>query len=150
MSQTFINIYSTSLQVIVTEQPVIYDAIRNKLGSIGFIPFTSSICIWQPGYYYVATMVHHIEVCQFSIFLNGVLIDTPFSSPTAATLLYYNTIIYVSAADIIMPCSLAPGGLAAMLETVNHSSYLPSITLNNPAGSAPNDITAAMTVFLLA
>jgi hypothetical protein len=150
MSHTFINVYSTTVQSILGEQPVIYDAVHHQMGNVGHIPFTSQVCIWQPGYYYVSTLLHHIEVCQFAIFLNGVMTDNPFSSPTAATMLAYNCIIYISPTDIVMPCSMAPGGLAAILENVNHSSYIPSITLNNPGGSAPNDITCSMMVVLLA
>jgi hypothetical protein len=150
MSRTFINVYSSSPQSVLVGQPVIYDAIRNSMGNIGHMPFTPQVCIWQPGYYYISTLLHHIEVCQFSFFLNGLPVDNPFSSPTGATVLAYNAIIYISPNDIIMPCSIAPGGLAAVLETVNHISYIPSITLNNAAGSAPGDITASMNIFLLA
>ena len=150
MSQTFINVYSSTPQTILSSQPVIYDAVRYQMGNVAHIPFTSQICIWQPGYYFVSTLLHHLEVCQFSLFLNGLPTDSPFSSPTAATMLAYNAIVYISPSDISMPCSMAPSGLAAILETVNHISYIPQITLNNPAGAAPNDITAAMNVFLLA
>jgi hypothetical protein len=120
------------------------------MGNIGHVPFTSQICIWQPGYYYVTTVLHHIEACQFAIFLNGVMYSFPFSSPTGATGLSHNTIIYISPNDIMMPCPMAPGGLAAYLETVNHTSFNPLIKLNNPGGSAPNDICSSMSVILLA
>jgi hypothetical protein len=150
MSQTFISVYSVSPQAIPAEVPVIFDAFSTQMGNIGHMPFTSQICIWQPGYYYISTLIHHLEVCQFALFINGAINGFPFSSPTAATILAYNTIIYISPNDIMMPCSLAPGGLAAYIETVNHTSYIPIINLDNSAGSAPNDITGAMTVFLLA
>jgi hypothetical protein len=150
MAPTFINVYSTTVQFIATEQPVIYDAIRNQMGNIGHMPFTPQICVWQPGYYYVTTVLHHVEACQFAIFLNGVIYGNPFSSPTGATGLSHNMIIYISPNDIMMPCSLAPGGLAAYIETYNHTSYNPLIKLNNPGGSAPNDVVSAMSVILLA
>ena len=149
MSPTFINVYSVTPQAIGVGQPVVYDAIRNVMGNIGHIPFTSQVCIWQPGYYYISTLLHHLEVCQFSFFLNSIPIDNPFSSPTASTILAYNAILYISPNDIIMPCSIAPGGFAALLETINHISYVPIINLDNSAGSAPNDISASMNIFLL-
>ena len=150
MSQTFIHVYSVTPQNIIAEQAVMYDAINNIMGNIGHVPFTSQVCVWQPGYYMISTMLHHLQACQFSIFVNGALHNSPFSSPTAATLLAYSSIVYISPSDLIMPCSIAPGGFAAVIETVNHTSYIPVISLNNAAGSAPNDICAAMIVFLLA
>jgi hypothetical protein len=150
MSPTFINVYSVTTQAISAGQPVVFDAIRNVMGNIGHIPFTSQVCLWQPGYYFISVLLHHLEVCQFSFFLNNAPIDNPFSSPTAATLLAYNAILHITPNDIITPCSIAPGGFAAILETVNHISYIPIINLDNTAGSAPNDISASMNIFLLA
>jgi hypothetical protein len=150
MAPTFINVYSQTVQFIAAEQPVVFDGIRNQMGNIGHMPFTSQICIWQPGYYYVTTDLHHIEACQFAIFLNGAIYGNPFSSPTGATGLSHNLIMYISPNDIVNPCSLAPSGLAAYVETYNHTSFNPLIKLNNPGGSALNDVTCAMSMILLA
>lgn len=51
---------------------------------------------------------------------------------------------------MIEPTSLSPSGFAAAIEVVNHTSYNPIIKLNNPGGSAPNDLTASINVILLA
>jgi hypothetical protein len=120
------------------------------MGNIGFIPFTSKIYIWQPGFYYVTTQAHHIEPCQFSLFLNGNVYGNPFSSSTGAAQTYYDIIIRITENDMINEISLSPTGFAACLETVNHSSFNPFVILNNPAGSAVPDTTAHINVILLA
>lgn len=91
-----------------------------------------------------------IEACQFAIFLNGTMYDNPFSSSTGAAQLGHELIMYISPADMINETSLSPTGFAAVLQTVNHSSYNPTANINNPAGSVPNDETASMVVILLA
>jgi hypothetical protein len=150
MSQTFISVHSGTTQTILVEQPVVYDSILNQMGNIGHVPFTSKIYIWQPGYYYVTSAVHHIEVCQYAIFLNGNMYGFPHSSSTGATILYIDMIINITPNDMINETSLSPSGFAACLETVNHTSFLPFTVLNNPAGSAVPDSTASMNVILLA
>ena len=150
MSQTFINVYSTTAQTIPLETPIIYDANRNAIGNIGHTPFTSQIYVWQPGYYHVYTTLHIIEACQFSIFLNGNIYGNPFSSSTGASDLMHSLIMHITPADMITPTSLSPTGFAAAIETYNHTSYNPTANINNPSGSAPNDVTAAMIVILLA
>jgi len=150
MSQTFIDVYSTTVQNVALETPVIYDAIRNQMGAIGFNPFTSQIYVWQPGYYYVTTTLHIIEPVQFAIFLNGAMYGNSFSSSTGSAELYHDIIVYISPNDMIVETSLSPSGFAATLETINHTSFNPNAILNNPAGSVPNDVVAKMVVFLLA
>jgi hypothetical protein len=114
------------------------------------MPFTSKIYVWQPGYYYVTTVLHHIEACQFAIYLNGSLYAYPFSSPTGATHSYNDIIVHITPEDMVNETSLSPSGFAACLETFNHTSFNPNVKLNNPGGSAPNDLTASMNVILLA
>lgn len=150
MSQTFINIYSTTPQTVPLETPIIYDAIRNVNGSITHVPFTSQIYVWQPGYYYVNTQLHIIEACQFSVFLNGNIYGSPFSSSTGAADLNHALIMHITPADMVIPTSLSPTGFAAVVETYNHTSYNPTAQLNNPSGSAPNDVVATMIMILLA
>jgi hypothetical protein len=144
-------VYSTTKQTIPLETPITYDAARNTIGNIGHNPFTSQIYIWQPGYYYVHTILHIIEACQFAIFLNGTIYGNAFSSSTGAAQLGHEMIIYISPADIMMnETALSPTGFAAVLETFNHTSYNPTATINNPSGLVPNDDTASMVVILLA
>jgi hypothetical protein len=150
MSPTFISVYSQTSQTVVVENPIIYDGILNQMGNIGHVPFTSKIYVWQPGYYYVTTVFHHIEACQFAIFLNGAIYGRAFSSPTGATHSYDDMIIHITPNDMINETSLSPTGFAACLETYNHSSFNPNIILNNPGGSAAPDLTASMNVILLA
>jgi hypothetical protein len=150
MSQTFINVYSTTQQTIPLETPIIYDANRNVYGNIGHNPFTSQIYVWQPGYYYVHTILHIIEACQFAIFLNGNMYGNAFSSSTGAAQLGHEMIMYISPNDMINETSLSPSGFAAVIETYNHTSYNPTANINNPSGSVPNDDTASMVIILLA
>jgi hypothetical protein len=58
-------------------------------------------------------------------------------------------IMYIAPEDINQPFPLSPSGFAALISTVNHTSYNPSIRLNNPGGSAPNDIVSSMSMILL-
>jgi hypothetical protein len=150
MSQTFITVISATTQTIINEQAVLYDYILNQMGNIGHVPFTSKIYIWQPGYYYVTSLIHHIEVCQFAIFLNGNMYGNACSSSTGASNLYIDMIIHITPNDMVNETSLSPSGFAACLETLNHTSYLPFIIINNPAGSVVPDTTASMNVILLA
>jgi hypothetical protein len=152
MSPTFISVYSITSQTINLEQPILYDSILNQMGNIGFDPSgsPSKIYIWQPGYYYVTTLFHHIEACQFAIFLNGNQYGYPFSSATGATQSYDDMIIHITPNDLVNETSLSPSGFAAALETVNHTSFNPSVRIDNPAGSAPRDMSASMNVILLA
>lgn len=73
-----------------------------------------------------------------------------FSSSTGAAQLGHELIMYISPNDMINETSLSPTGFAAVIETYNHTSYNPTATINNPAGSVPNDETASMVIFLLA
>jgi hypothetical protein len=150
MSHTFITVVSATKQQIPAEQPIVYDFTLNQMGNIGHLPFTSKIYVWQPGYYYVTTLFHHIEACQFAIFLNGSIYNNPFSSASAGVQCYYDMIIHITPNDMINETPLSPTGFAAALETVNHTSYIPIITLDDEAGSAPNDASATMNVILLA
>jgi hypothetical protein len=150
MSQTFISVYSSTVQQIFPEQAIVYDAIINQMGNIGHVPFTSKILVWQPGYYYVTTSLHTIESCQYAIFLNGNMYNNPFSASTGASTLYHDLIIRITPEDMINETPLSPFGFAASLETVNHTSFNPFTILNNPAGSVANDICANMNVILLA
>jgi hypothetical protein len=150
MSQTFINVYSATVQNIGVGSAVVYDGFINQAGAVSHLPFTSQVYVWQPGYYFISTMIHVVESVQFALFLNGALYGLPFSSSTGAAILCHDMIMYIGPNDMITPTSLSPTGFAAAIETVNHISFNPSAILNNPAGSAPNDTTCNLVLFLLA
>jgi hypothetical protein len=120
------------------------------MGGLNMVPFTSKVYVWQPGYYNIQLILHHIEACQFQIFKNGVPRGSAFSSPTGATLLTHTSIIYLDASDFTESTNLSPSGLAAAIEIVNHTSWNPAIRLDNPGGSAPGDLAASLTMFRLA
>jgi hypothetical protein len=149
-SADFIHVYSESEQTILTEFPIVFDGVRYVMGGLGMAPFTSNVYVWQPGYYNIQTLFHHIEACQFQIFKNGVAFGSPFSSPTGATMVTYTSIIYIDASDLTEPTSLSPTGFATKIEVRNHTSYNPAIRLDNPGGSALADLTASLTMFRLA
>jgi hypothetical protein len=146
-SPSFINVLSTQIQNIATEQPVFFDQVTEQMGSIWAIPNTSQVYLTQPGYNHAIATAHHIEACQFSYFLNGAIYGFPFSSATGATIIIHPKIIHIRPNDLVEE---SPFGLAAVLQFVNHTSYIPVIRLNDTAGSAPNDASFAMTVFQLA
>ena len=53
--------------------------------------------------------------------------------------------MYIGPEDMTEEFSLSPTGLAACIETVNHTSYTPFVIINNPAGSVV-DITSLMVI----
>jgi hypothetical protein len=120
------------------------------MGGLNMNPLSSKVYVWQPGYYNIQTLFHHIEACQFQIFKNGLPRGSPFSSPTGATMLTHTSIIDLQPVDFTEPTTLSPTGFAAAIEVVNHTSWNPAIRLDNPGGSAPNDLCASITMFRLA
>jgi hypothetical protein len=59
------------------------------------------------------------------------------------------TPIYES--DLSLPCSISPTGFACKLNVVNHTSYVPSVTINglNGAGSAIPESKSVISIILL-
>jgi hypothetical protein len=96
----------------------------------------------------------HQEPCQFSVFKNDALLPgTTVGSPTGSSQNSGTSIFYISPADIaVSPTGLSPSGFAAKLQVVNHTSFVPLVTLNGLAGSGSvsPQMVASITLFKLA
>ena len=98
------------------------------------------------------TNLYHIQACQFSVFKNasigpGGIIGSPTGSSQNSSALIFE----ITAADISEAYIGAPGGLACSIRVLNHTSFIPLITLNGSDGSglASNQVCATVTVVLL-
>ena len=141
-----------SEQTLVANNAVAFDTLLVQVGNIGIVVGTSEICIWQAGYYQVQYSLSPNLPCQFSIFLNGVLL--PGSTvgvsqslvPLAACLLFA-----VSASDFTQTTPLT-ASLVAILTIVNYTSIASPVTLLRSmagVGAQPNQACATATVILL-
>jgi hypothetical protein len=122
-------------------------------GDCGHILGQDGWYLWRAGFYHIYYNLYHQEPCQFTLFKNGLpLAGTTTGSPTAATQNSSALIIEITPADFITPFSGAPGGVAAEFKLTNHTSFVPAVLLNglSGSGSATPQITATMTMFLLA
>ena len=135
------------------EDSVIWSKKNNVIGDCDVELATGHIFLWKSGYYHVSFSLYHQEACQFTLFMNEVVIDgTTTGSPTASTLASNVFIIRVQDSDLVSDWSDAPGGKAAKIELVNHTSFVPSVTLNGLSGSGfvSPQVVATMTVVLIA
>jgi len=153
VAYTFLHIYSTTPQIVNTEDSVIYDTHTAMVGNCSHIPTTTAVWIWETGYYYVSISIQHTEPCQFGIIKNGVFsVDGGlFSYVSGATMHTSSLILHIQESDLISVNSLSPTGFACKLEIKNHTSYAPFISLNaaNSAGSATPEVVASLSIILL-
>jgi hypothetical protein len=135
------------------EEAIIYDLASALVGEVAFIPGTTELFLWRPGFYLVKTGVHHTEPCQFSIMKNDIFVVPGgiFASPTGATQSTTCTIVELTNADMMTETALSPSGFACKLQVKNHTSYVPLVTMDGTsgAGSAQPDTSAYLTVVLL-
>jgi len=146
---TFINTYSTSTQVLATEDPVVFDSNNALFGSVSHTPGESLIYLWSPGFYHIYYNLYHIEPCQFTLFLNNnVVPGSIVGSPTGASQNSSVVIIEILQSDLIVPFIGAPGGFAATFQLRNHTSFSPTVILDGAtgSGSASPQIRATITI----
>jgi hypothetical protein len=139
-------------QFLAPEDAVIYDVNGIYYGDCSHTAGDSKLYFWRPGFYYVYSNLYHQEACQFTTFLNGVPVPgTTKGSPTGASQNSSAGIIQIKTTDFITPTSASPSGFAAAIEIVNHTSFVPIVTLNGlgGSGSASPQITATVTVILI-
>jgi hypothetical protein len=153
VAYTFLHIYSTTPQIVNTEDSIVYDTHTAMMGNCLHIPSTSAVWIWETGYYYVSIGIQHTEPCQFGIIKNGIFsVDGGlFSYVSGATHNTSSLILHIQESDLISANSFSPTGFACKLEIKNHTSYAPTISLNaaNSAGSASPEVVASFSVILL-
>jgi hypothetical protein len=134
------------------EEPIVFDTNTVIVGGCGFVPSSSDIWVWTPGYYYVSITIHHKEPCQFSIIKNNVFVVNGgvFSSKLENTHITATLIFQIEPSDIITASTMSPTGLACKLQLKNHISNINPITIQSPnTGSASPDSLASLTLLLL-
>jgi hypothetical protein len=150
---TFIHVDRETDQLLAAEEAVIFDKNAVSYGDCGFTINTSDIWVWRSGYYHLYFNLYHQEACQFTVFKNGAVVPgSTVGSPTGSSQNANAIILKLSASDFTESTSFpAPGGLAARLQIVNHTSFVPFVTLNGlgGSGSATPQVTATVTLFLL-
>jgi len=142
-------------QTLAQEDAIIFDdGTPVAYGKCGFVNNTTALYVWGSGYYNASFTIYHNEPCQFSIFLNGnVVPGTITGSATGSSVCTISHIVVLSEADIaVSPTGLSPSGFAAKIELVNHTSYVPLVTIDGTtgAGSAVPQSVAALSMFKLA
>lgn len=153
-SQTFMNVTRIVDQTLAKEDPVLFDVNAIIYGDCGHVAGSGDLYFWQAGYYHMYFNLYHNEPCQFSVFLNGAVLpgSAAFGSPTAASQNSGTLIFLLSPADFTSATPLSPSGFAAKIQIVNHTSFVPFVTLNGltGSGSVAPQTTATTTIFLLA
>jgi len=153
-AQTFIHADRSTDQSVAQEEAVIFDSPAVVYGSVAHPANTPDFFVWRAGFYHIAFILCHQEPCQFTVFMNGVPVPgTTVGSPTGSSQNKLTGIIYISPSDVLAsPTLLSPTGFAAKLNVVNHTSFVPYVTLNGVggSGSVTPQMVASMVLFLLA
>lgn len=148
---TFIHVYSTSPQNILSQQPIRFDTYSSISGNCSLS--NTDIWVWQTGSYFVNVNIHHIEPCQFSIFKNNSSISgSTFSTYSSNSQGSHSIIIDVLDSDITaMSTMFSPTGFGCKFNLVNHSSSSNTITIDDQstAGIIVPTTVATMSVILL-
>ena len=147
---TFIHVYSTMAQNIISQQPIRFDTYSSISGNCSLS--NTDIWVWQAGSYFVNVNIHHIEPCQFSIFKNNSSISgSTFSTYSSNSQGSHSIIIDVLDSDISMSTMFSPTGFGCKFNLVNHSSSSNTITIDDQStgGIIVPTTVAAMSVILL-
>jgi hypothetical protein len=146
-----LSIYNIPDQVVPVETNVIFSNNKTVVGDCSHIPGSTDIYVWKTGYYQIFFNLMHIEPCQFTLFLNGAPVNgTVIGSPTGSAQNSLTIIFEIGPADL-EPAPV-PGGIAALLQVRNHTSFPPAgVTLSgvNGSGTSVGQINAVFSLFLL-
>ena len=122
-SNTFLNVYSTSQQIINSNNPVIFDYNNSIMGDCGHNVNSSQLLFWRTGYYFVYVNLYHIEGCQFSLYKNSTSLvpGSTIGSISGTTQNSSSLILYINDNDMIYQTPLSPNGYACSIELVNNT-----------------------------
>lgn len=149
---TFLNIYSTQQQQVASNSPVVFHLNNYVKGSCAHEPDTTAICVWKPGFYHVYTNIYHIESCQFSLCKNNDIIPaSTIGSIAGACQNSSVSIVQITDSDICMPYLASPTGNACVLQLLNNTPYIQSVSLydSSSLGYTTPQIVASLTLFFL-
>jgi hypothetical protein len=136
------SLFNLTPQLVPQEGNVNFDNNKVIFGSCGHVIGTSDMFFWQPGYYHIVSNLSHVEPCQFSMYLNNVLVaGSTTGSPTGSTQNYNTAIVEIGPADMITPTDLSPTGFAALFQIRNHTSFPTlGVQLDGNAGSGSETV----------
>jgi hypothetical protein len=149
---TFLNIYSTQQQQVAANSSVVFHLNNYIKGCCAHEPGTAAVCVWKPGFYHVYTNMYHIESCQFSLYKNNDIIPGSTIGSMAGSCQNSSvSIVQITDADICMPYPASPTGNACVLQLINNTPYIQSVSLydSSSLGYTMSQIVASLTLFFL-
>jgi len=149
---TFLNIYSTQQQQVAANSSVVFHLNNYIKGCCAHEPGTAAVCVWKPGFYHVYTNMYHIESCQFSLYKNNDIIPGSTIGSMAGSCQNSSvSIVQITDADICMPYPGSPTGNACVLQLINNTPYIQSVSLydSSSLGYTMSQIVASLTLFFL-
>jgi hypothetical protein len=153
ISQTFINAYSITEQVIPTGGSVIFDTHNSMFGDCAHVPNSAEIFIWKYGFYYVSASIYHIEACQFSMYKNQINIipASTIGAISGSAQTTSNFIIEINENDMITQTDLSPIGFACKIQLINNTNLSNFVTLygSPSSGNSIPQVTATINILLL-
>jgi hypothetical protein len=153
ISQTFINAYSVTEQLIPNGGSVIFDTHNSIFGDCAHLPNSAEIFIWKYGFYFISASIHHLEACQFSMYKNQINIipGSTIGSISGSAQTTSNFIIEINENDMITQTDLSPFGFACKLQMINNTNLSNLVTLygSPSSGNSIPQITATINILLL-
>jgi hypothetical protein len=149
---TFLNIYTTQQQQVAANSSVVFHLNNYIKGCCAHEPGTAAVCVWKPGFYHIYTNIYHIESCQFSLYKNNDIIQgSTIGSMAGACQNSSVCIVQITDADISMPYPASPTGNACVLQLINNTPYIQSVSLydSSSLGYTMSQIVASLTLFFL-
>jgi len=119
LHSTFLNVCNVNSQVVLPQQPVLFDMSNAIYGNCGFVSNDSNISIWKSGYYLIC--ISNEIVNGFAMCKNGEVMNELFMGT--------NMIIKITNDNLVEPVSLSTSGLGCNLQIVNNTDN--AINLSN-------------------
>jgi hypothetical protein len=152
-SNSFMNVYSTSQQQVISNNPVVFDLNNSVMGDCAHNLNSSQLLFWRTGYYFVYINLYHIEGCQFSLYKNSnsIVPASTIGSLSGTTQNSSSLILHISAENMIYPTNLSPTGYACNIELINNTIGTGSVTLYDASavGFPISQINATITILFL-
>ena len=153
-SNTFMNVYSTSQQQVISNNPVVFDLNNSVMGDCAHNQNSSRLLFWRTGYYFVYINLYHIEGCQFSLYKNSnsIVPASTIGSLSGTTQNSSSLILHIIDQDMIYPTNLSPTGYACNIELINNTTIgTGSVTLYDASavGFPISQINATITILFL-
>ena len=119
LHSTFLNVCNVNSQVVLPDQPVLFDMSNAIYGNCGFVSNDSNISIWKSGYYLICIsneIVNGFAMCKNGEVMNELSMGT-------------NMIVKITNDNFTEPVSLSTSVLGCNLQIVNNTDT--AINLSN-------------------